>query len=210
MRTSGGTSAQFGFTLLEFLVALMILTLVFTIALGAVQVSHGSFQTGLTRADHTAEIRTLGNVLRRQFLQLLPVIWNENGTDFIAFDGHQRQLRFVGPAPEGSPGAGYFVYQLGVVSLPGGSRVILAFAPFDPGSNRFATTEISGRELLAESLSDVSFDYFGAQDERDQPSWHSIWPSHTGRFPTIVRIRLVSSTLQWPDMVFQTHFEVEG
>lgn len=208
MRAPGRNSAQFGFTLVELLVAVMILTLVLTIALGAVRVGNRSFQTGIMRTDHATEIRTLAKVLRRLFLQLLPVIWNENGRDFIAFEGNTHQLHFIGPAPEGSTGPGYLVYQLGVAPSSDGSRVTLTFAPFDPGSLRFTASKISGRELLTDNLSGVSFDYFGVQDERDKPSWHALWPSHSGRLPTIVRMRLASSATQWPDLLFQTHFEV--
>ena len=79
MRTQRSTSAQAGFTLLELLVAIMILTLVLAVALGAVRIGNLSFQAGITRADRTAEIRALANVLRRQVVQVLPVTWNENG-----------------------------------------------------------------------------------------------------------------------------------
>jgi general secretion pathway protein J len=210
MMMKKNTSAQAGFTLLELLVAIMILTLVLTVALGAVRVGNRSFKAGITRADQTAEIRTLVGVLRRQLLQLLPVTWNENGREFVAFEGDKHQLRFVGPAPAGSTGPGYLVYHLGVEPVSGSSRVTLAFTPFDPGSEQFTMPEISGRELLTDTLTDASFEYFGAQDERDQPSWHATWPSDTGRLPTVVRMQLTSSTLQWPDALFQIHFEAEG
>jgi general secretion pathway protein J len=210
MMAQRNTSTQAGFTLLELLVAIMILTLVLTVALGAVRIGNRSFKAGITRADQTAEIRALAGVLRRQLLQLLPVTWNENGRDFIAFEGDEHQLRFVGPAPEGSTGPGYLVYRLGVEPLSGSSRVTLAFAPFDPGSEQFTMPESSGKELLTDSLSDASFEYFGARDERDQPSWHAAWPSYTGRLPSLIRMQLSSSTVQWPDMLFQIHFEAEG
>jgi hypothetical protein len=143
-------------------------------------------------------------------LQLLPVTWDENGRDFVAFEGDTHQLRFIGPAPEGSAGPAYLVYRLGVEPLSGSSRVTLAFAPFDPGSEQFAMAEISGKEVLTDKLLDASFEYFGAQDEHDQPSWHATWPSTTGRVPTVVRMQLTSTALQWPDLLFQIHFEAEG
>lgn len=210
MRTQRGSPAQAGFTLLELLVAIMILTLVLAVALGAVRVGNRSFQAGITRADRTAEIRTLANVLRRQLWQLLPITWNENGQDFIAFEGDKHQLRFVGPAPQSSTGPGYFVYSLDVKALSGSSRVTLSFAPFDPGSEGFSMSGISSQELLTDQLSDASFDYYGAQDERERPSWHAVWPSSAGRLPSIVRMQLTSSALQWPDLLFQIHFEAEG
>jgi general secretion pathway protein J len=210
MNTGRSPAAQSGFTLLELLVAITILTLVLTVALGAVHVGHRSFQTGIKQADGTAEIRHLVSVLRRQFLQLLPVIWEENGRDFIAFEGDRHELHFVGPAPEGAAGPGYLVYKLAVENLPDGKKVTVAFAPFDPGSDGFVIPRFNTREALTHNLRDISFDYFGTQAEHDQPSWHAVWPSNTGRLPTIVRMQLTSSTIKWPDLLFQTHVEVEG
>lgn len=210
MKTGRSIAAQSGFTLLELLVAITILTLVLTVALGAVHVGHRSFQIGIKQADGTAEIRHLVSLLRRQFLQLLPVIWEKNGQDFIAFEGGRHQLLFVGPAPEGAAGPGYLVYKLAVENLPDGKKVTVAFAPFDPGSDGFVIPRFNTREPLTHNLRDISFDYFGIQAEHDQPSWHAVWPSHTGRLPTIVRMHLTSSTIQWPDLLFQTRVEVEG
>ena len=77
MRPANIYSAQSGFTLLELLVAIMIFTLIMTTAMGAVRVGSRSFEAGISRADETAEIRVIANILRRQFRQLLPSTWTE-------------------------------------------------------------------------------------------------------------------------------------
>ena len=209
MSSSRKLHAQSGFTLLELLVAILILTLIMTAALGAVRVGSRSFEAGVLRADETAEIRAVANVLRRQFRQLLPVIWNENRHDFIAFEGDRHHVQFVAPAPDSSSGPGYLVYRLSAAPSQNGNPVTLNFAPFDPGSDGFALPAISGRELLTDRLSNVSFDYFGAPDEDDPPAWHAEWSAGTGRLPKIVRMHLASSGPQWPDLLFRVRFEAE-
>lgn len=199
-------SPQSGFTLLELLVAIMVLTMIMTAAMGAVRVASRSFEAGVQRSDETARIRVIASVLRRQFRQLLPVRWNENRRDFIAFEGGRHHVQFVAPAPDSSTGPGYLIYRL--VAAPSQERnsLVLVFAPFDPGSDGFEMPANSGRELLAGNI-DVAFDYFGALEELDAPGWHENWLPDTARLPTVVRMRLDSSGQQWPELLFRVRFE---
>ena len=201
------TASQTGFTLLELLVAIIVLTLVMTAALGAVRVGGRSFEAGVSHADETAEIRAIANILRRQFRQLLLISWNENRRDFIAFTGDRHHVQYVAPAPDSTSGPGYLVYRLIVEQAPNASPLMLHFAPFDPGTDRFAMPEHSGSELLTKRLSEVSFDYFGARDEREKPAWHTEWPSASARLPTVVRMHSIAAGQQWPDLLFRVRFE---
>ena len=197
---------QTGFTLLELLVAIMILTMIMSAAMGAVRVASRSFEAGVLRSDETTRIRSITNVLRRQFRQLLPVSWEENRREFIAFDGDRHHVQFIAPAPDSSNGPGYLVYRLSSGTSQEPALLALDFAPFDPGSGRFEIPANSGRELLATDLV-VTFDYFGVLDERDQPDWHEIWPADSARLPTVVRMHLTSSGQQWPELLFRVRFE---
>lgn len=201
-------SAQAGFTLLEILVAIMILTMIMTAAMGAVRVGSRSFEAGVTRANETAEIRAIANLLRRQFRQLLPVKWTENNQDFIAFAGDSHYVQFIAPAPDSSTGPGYLVYRL--ASRPSQEMDILAldYTPFDPGSDRFEIPDNSGQELLAKGLL-VSFDYFGTLDELDPPNWHDEWSADSAQLPAIVRMRLTTSGQQYPELLFRVRFGEE-
>lgn len=205
----GTSTCQTGFTLLELLVAIMVLTMVMTAAFGAVRVGSRSFAAGVLHADETAEIRAIANVLRRQFRQLLLITRVENRRDFIAFTGGRHHVQFVAPAPDSASGAGYLVYRLTAETSPETSPMILNYAPFDPGSDDFTMPKNSGRELLTERLSGVTFDYFGAHGERDQPAWHTEWPADAARLPLVVRMHLTSSGQQWPDLLFRVRFEEE-
>jgi general secretion pathway protein J len=205
-------SRQSGFTLLELLVAIMILTMIMTAAMGAVRVASRSFEAGVQRADETARIRSIADVLRRQFRQLLPVTWNEDRRELIAFKGDRHQVQFVAPAPGSSNGPGYLIYRLAATpsSSPSGSReqhsLVLDFAPFDPGTDGFEMPANSGRELLAGAVQ-VSFDYFGALDDLDSPDWHENWLPESARLPAVVRMRLASSGQRWPELLFNVRFE---
>jgi len=199
-------ATQSGFTLLEMLVAIMILTMIMSAAMGAVRVASRSFEAGVLRSDETTRIRSITNVLRRQFRQLLPVTWEENRQEFIAFDGDRHHVQFIAPAPDSSNGPGYLVYRLAGGTSQQPQSLALDFAPFDPSSDRFEIPANSGRELLATDLV-VTFEYFGATDERNQPDWHATWSADSARLPTVVRMHLTSSGQQWPELLFRVRFE---
>ena len=59
-----------GFTLVELLVAIMILTLFMTASMGAVRIASRSWAAGQERTDTTEELRGVSDFLRRQFAQL--------------------------------------------------------------------------------------------------------------------------------------------
>lgn len=198
--------AQSGFTLLELLVAIMILTLIMTTAMGSVRLGSRSFESGASRAVENAEIRALADVLRRQFRQIVQLTWTESGRDYVAFEGTQHYVQFIGPAPDSSAGPGFLVYRLGAESTNDTTRVALRFAPFDPGSEQFLVPDRSSRELLSERLSDVSFDYFGSMDERGRSAWHTAWSPDAGRLPTIIRVHLGTSGQRCPDLLFRVRF----
>ena len=206
MRPGKCCSAQTGFTMLELLVAMMILTLIMTAAMGAVRVGSRSFEAGVLRADETAEIRAIENVLRRQFRQLLPITWTDNNRDFIAFEGDRQHVQFIAPAPDSSTGPGYLVYRLASDPSQEPHLLSLDFAPYDPGSDRFEMPDNAGHEQLANGLR-VSFDYFGTLDELDPPDWHSEWLADSARLPSIVRMRLTTSGQQFPELLFRVRFE---
>jgi general secretion pathway protein J len=201
-----GFSTQIGFTLLELLVAIMILTMIMTAAMGAVRVASRSFEAGVQRSDENARIRVVTDILRRQFRQLLPVTWNQNRRDFIAFKGDRDRVQFVAPAPDSSTGPGYLIYRLANVPSQEQNLLILNFAAFDPGSDGFDMPANSGREVLAKDIQ-VSFDYFGALDELESPDWHENWLPGSARLPTVVRMHLASSGRQWPELLFRVRFE---
>lgn len=199
-------STQAGFTLLELLVAIMILTLIMSAALGAVRMGSRSFEAGVMRADKNAEIRVIANILRRQFRQLLYVAWSENNQDFIAFDGGPHHVQFIAPAPDSSSGPGYLVYRLDAATSQYSNTLVLTFASHDPGSDQFEMPANSRNELLANDLQ-VSFDYYGSQDEIAQPDWHDEWLADSSRLPAIVRMRITSAGQQWPELLFRVRFE---
>ena len=126
----GQSQRTHGFTLLELIVVLTILSLIMTAAFGSVRLGSRSFEAGVMRANETEQIRTSADFLRRQFAQLVPIVHDIDADAEISFSGDREQMRFIAPAPGSDRHAGLYVYTLTL-------------------ENRFADRRITGLRAMA-------------------------------------------------------------
>jgi general secretion pathway protein J len=193
-----------GFTLLEIMVALVVLSLIVTTAFGALRMGERSWEAGLARAGDTETLRTVSGVLQRQFKQVLPLSWTEDAETTIAFSGNRQQLSFIAPAPQHHGSTGLFEYTLVVEPYQNNVQLVLYYLVHDPDSTGFQTgSSDRQRVLLVDELNTASFSYYGSPVDGNPPQWHAYWNNDAEAFPRLVRARLVSNEGQrpWPELV---------
>jgi general secretion pathway protein J len=193
-----------GFTLVELLVAIMILTLFMTASMGAVRIASRSWEAGHSRANATEEMRAVADFLRRQFAQMPPLTWSDGNEKRLMFSGNEKRLRFVASAPQFAPGAGMLIYTLAAETIDDVDTLTLSYAPFDPGNEKFGEPLYSEQVTLATGFDAVSFDYYGSATEDDSPSWTHRWRRDAERYPAVIRLRTREDDngTGWPDLVY--------
>jgi len=198
-----------GFTLLELLVAIMILSLVMTVAFGAVRLGGRSWEAGIERANASEEVRAVSDFLRRQFAQMIPTSMGDEGGIQIAFAGDRNSIRFIAPAPRHPAVAGLLVYTLVTEEYAAAQRLVLSYAPFDPGAGDLPEAESDQHLILAEGFAAISFEFFGKRAADSMPSWHAEWQDDEENLPELVRIRLVAMNGigNWPELVLNVRVE---
>ena len=197
-----------GFTLLEVLVAMVIMAVIMTTAFGALRLGARSWEAGVTRASGNERFRTVADLLRRQVSQVIPMTWSSDTEKRIAFEGTSEQLRFVAPAPRQYRQAGLFEYGLSTQRAGLDTNLILSFIPFNPDSEAFQTPASDQQLLLVAGLQRVSFDYFGSPANAGPstgtqlPGWHRRWDADAQEFPDLIRVRMEVNEGQqtWPDL----------
>ncbi len=197
-----GHARMKGFTLLELLVAITVLAMILSAALGAVRVGGRSWEAGVERAGETERLRTVTGFLRRELAQLLPLTWRDEDKTRVAFEGRSAGLRFVAPAPRQRGDAGLMVYRLERVEAADAYQLRLSLAPLDPGSEGLGSIGRGESRILADRLEDVAFAYYGYPEEKKPPRWYGNWPADAERFPVQVRIRMRSEQGKqaWPEL----------
>ena len=183
-----GRACGGGFTLVELLVAIAILGILVTATAGSLSLGSQAWNAGIRRADHNENQRASFDYLRRQMLQLVPMSWQESSQRLLAFDGDERQFRFVAPAPAAAE-LGMVILNVQVTRLDRGpTELIIGVGPFDPGSAEWPTSEPVANSLLYGDLEDARITYYGVTDADDAAQWHTSWRSDLPFFPQLIRI----------------------
>ncbi len=199
-----------GFTLLEVLVAVVIMAVIMTTAFGALRLGGRSWEAGIARADGNATYRAVADLLRRQVSQILPLTWPEASQGRIAFDGEPTRLRFIAPAPQQRSEAGLFEYGLSAERQGLEIKLVLSYIPFNPDAEAFQTPAPHQQALLVEQLEGVSFDYFGSpakagirgNSTNQAPRWYRRWAADAQNLPQLIRVRMAVKEGQrpWPEL----------
>ena len=203
--TSRAYNRSRGFTLVELLVAILILTLFMTASMGAVRTASRSWAAGQERSDATEERRATADFLRRQFAQLPFITIGEGDEERLAFEADETRVRFVAPAPQYSHGAGLMIYVLEVTTLDEQTMLTLRYAAFDPGSEAITDDNLSEPVVLGAGFDGAGFQYYGAFTDDDELTWHSSWYSDAENYPLAIFVRTKPDPESegWPDLVFE-------
>ena len=194
-----------GFTLLEVLVALVLIGLLMVVLFGGFRAGIRSWQLAESHTTEIEDRRQLSGLLYRHLGQLrfaVPVI-SESGQLSSFYLWEPSRLRYVAPLAMSTGGMPY-VFEL-VSDAPGMPGIWVRFAPFDaqqPVEQAFAGVEFQ------QVSSDVRllFHYFTRSfDQGDVPrEWREL-SGLDDETPSLVAVRFVGDDSGWPDLVLPVH-----
>ncbi len=197
--------AQHGFTLIEILLALVLLALLMTAAYSGFSASNRAVQRGEASIDATNKVRVTQQLLRRQIGQALTLAFDQDtGTSApVLIEGGMDELTFVSALPGYLGQGGAYVQRIELVSGErGGKQLVFRHAllnGFDPAdSDRWVEQPV----VLLEEIDDFSIDYRGLDAEGKLGEWDVEW-EHRDRLPVLVRIAIEfdeHSKLRWPTL----------
>jgi general secretion pathway protein J len=192
-----------GFTLIEIMVAMVLLSTTMLLLYSGLSFALRSWDAGDVNGRRTAD-RVLGqNFLRRELSELFPMRFKDATQLKVAFEGAATRLRFVSSRAPG--------LQLGGLALVGveieedrekrSKDLVMYRAMPDDEAKDFGPLDRGERHLLIAGIDQVTFGYFGSENEFAEPKWYVAW-DFAGRIPEMVRIqmRAADGTLL-PDLV---------
>jgi general secretion pathway protein J len=204
-----------GFTLLEILLALVLLAFVMAGVWGAL--------AGATRITHSADammarsesVRTLQQFLRRYLGAAQTQPWvTDNASPARMFEGDDDSMQYVAPLPMQSGHAGLYLQTIKLVKAKDGSYALtLDYTPYTDDAPPSGSPH---SRVLLSGLHGGKFRYL-AVSKFDQPAtWRDDWRAATG-LPLAVRIHLDPAwpvRVAFPDMVIVlqagTGFDPQG
>lgn len=177
-------AAEKGFTLVELLVAMLLLSLLGVVLAGAFQMASTHAGRYSERLERSARLAAAQNFLRSRLAAAepaIPVTWDGRP---ILFRGRKDALEFVGPAPQSLPAGGSQIYRI----TADRRGLTVRWIPYDglPPTGKGRDT------VLLSPIGLVAFSYFGARTEDGSPQWHESWDD-ADKLPLLVRIDMAAA-----------------
>ena len=194
---------QSGFTLLEMMVAVMVLTVLAVLVYGMLRIGMRAWETGMERVAESDLTRigwqfvhgSLGAA--RSPPSRIP---DDPGVHFI---GSAEALEFVSELPAWLAAGGLYALQIGwVEERPGhAGRLELRARPYAGYADSQSDSDEHPRAVLAEDVEQVAFSYLGVPLQGGAPAWLDEWSGRDG-LPILVRMDVsLADGTAWPALV---------
>lgn len=201
-RTTGRAHAR-GFTLMEMLVATMLLAAALSLGFATLRASSAAATRGEERSARNERMRSVENFLRKRIGSALPIAFdvNESTGQPLRFVGEEDQMRFVADLPAYLGRGGPHLHDVGVVDDDdGGLRLQVEFSVVLV-NEVFGEREAGPPERLVGGLKSVKFEYRALDAQNRMGDWQDRW-EQVDRMPLQVRVTIVDDRGDtWPPMV---------
>ena len=184
-------ACQRGFSLLEVLMASVLLALLLTGAWAGVRTATRSAERGEALVERTNTLRVAQEFLRRQISQSLLLAYaQERGTgERVVFEGERDALTYVSAMPGYLGRGGAYVQRLTFERGRNGGQLVFRHAllnGFDEDSFR-DDDDNAPPVVLLERIRRVSFEFRALDDRGELGNWQDRW-DETAQLPLLVRI----------------------
>jgi len=193
-----------GFTLLEVLLAVILLGLLIAGAYGGIRASANAMHAGERAIDRMDRVRTAQEFLRRQVSHILPLAFaheQESGLLHV-FDGGSSYMRFVAPMPGYLSRGGPYVQTLELARAADGLQLQFTSAMLNGYEDRQTAQAEAEPVVVLDRIRAGVFEYRTLDDQGQLTDWSSEWqdPAVT---PLMIRIRLDMQPgvqIPWPEL----------
>lgn len=192
-----------GFTLLEAIVALVVLAMMMAVMTGSIRFAGQSRDAAAARIDTIDNMRIAEDFLRQTLAQAHPKRWAKVvGRPFV-FRGEHDELFLAAPLTARVGVGGLFLLKFSLVdeSREKGKKLVMARTFPSPDTQEMPDFADAETTVIADNLSELEFAYLGRDDENSDPTWFEDW-KEPARMPEAVRVRIKPQVGQpWPELI---------
>lgn len=192
---------EHGFTLIEVLGSLVLLSLLLLAVYGGIRAASQSVRSGQAAIERLDQIRSAQMYLRRELAQTMAMAFAKTDKgENIYFLGDAHQMRFVAPLPGYLGKLGPQLQQIKLVpnDKGGGSRLEVSFAILPPDGSD--PKPLGDPEVLMDNVREGSFSYRSPDTDDQAGTWGTDW-SDGRAMPILVQVNLqVDGNYGWPSL----------
>ncbi len=197
----GGRRA--GFTLLELMIALVLLGLLSAVLFGSLRLAGRSTDSGEAKAEAAASMRLAQDFLRTNLEAQHPLRMRKMLAWPLLFAGTRDELHYVSELPARVAGGGLWFYRLAVRADDARAPLVLERVVPDLTADAVPGFNDPERNVLAEGIATLTLGYYGRDPDAATavaPSWRDHWDDPQ-RLPMLIRIDIVPKRgAPWPTL----------
>jgi general secretion pathway protein J len=195
-----------GFTLVELLLAITLMSMLLALAYGGLRASTRATDRGQVVLEESGRIRMAHQFVRKQLNQMLPLAFqHELGQSGqkqrqgeTLFEGSSDRIRFVGPMPGYLSFGGPQVQEMAIVRSDEGLALVLSHALLQG----FEEEDLYERDaiFLMDRIEYASFQFKGLNELGEVSGWMTEWED-PGRLPLAVSLEVEFEeeiAVDWP------------
>jgi len=199
-------SAARGFTMIELMIALVLLALMSAVLFGSLNLAGRSSDAGTAKAEASSGMRLASEYLRTQLAAQHPQRMRKIQEFPLLFLGDPDQLRYAAPLPGRVGLGGIWYYRLKLAAVAGRQKPSLILERVIPDVSApdrpdFADAEHS---VLADDIKELKFSYYGVNTGAgvdEAPTWRDQWDDQQ-LLPQLIRVDVTPEKgSAWPTMV---------
>jgi general secretion pathway protein J len=185
------TRATAGFTLVELLVTITLLSLLVVLLFGGLRFGARAWDGAEAHGARTDELRVVQNLLRRELEQAYPAYDTTDPVHpIVQFDGDSDALTFLAPPPQAAQPNGRARITIAAARIGTETQLVMRAQP------ELATAGAWSAPLLRH-IAGVAFSYYGAG------GWTPTWSGHA-TLPSLIRVHVAfrhGDGRVWPDLI---------
>ena len=192
--------AMRGFTLMEVLVGMTLLSMMLVLLFGSLKMSSESWERGEKKILDVNEAAAVYNFFRRYLQTAMPLLdYTNNEEQALSFQGKKDALQFVSVRPASFIGPREQLYSVSLERLGNEQVIKVAMTPFFPSAEGEEWQK--DEEILLRNVQHLSFEYFGSDEGETNPRWQDEWLMRS-QLPQLIKIKIVDATQDvWPELI---------
>jgi len=198
-----GHDGRRGFTLVELLLAITLLSILLALTYGGFRASTRATDRGQDILEESSRLRLAHQFVHRQLNQILPMSFSDAEQDDlpVVFEGDASTIRYVGPMPGYLGFGGPQVQELRIVASENGRALVLSHALLQG----FEEANLDARApiLLIDGIEGGGFMFQGLDEQGEPAPWQDNW-DETSVLPLAVALQIdfdEEAHMVWPDLV---------
>jgi general secretion pathway protein J len=201
---------QRGFTLIEVLIAMTILSIMVVLLFSSLRICAQSWELGEKKITEVNDAAVVYNFFQ-QYLSTATPVWNdfnEKEEKKFSFQGGKQNLQFVSSFPASAGRSGMQLFSITLVQEDDQWLIKVTITPFFPVTE--GKTWHQEEAVLLKHVSDFTLAYFGAETGGNENGWQDEWLNKDVQ-PRLVKINInTTNGFFWPEMIIELKNAANG